>query len=276
LSKKKFVDKNIFITGASSGIGYALAFELAKQGANLIVAARRTDRLQKLVTLIKENDGKALAIKADVRHAEEVNAAIVKAEKKFGTLDVIVANAAIPMHGNFDELSTDNFRQIFETNVFGVLNTTYAGLDTLKKSQGGLVIIGSVMAYMATPGTSAYSMAKFAIRAFAETLYNELGKFGVKVILINPGFVKSEIRQVDNRGLYDPNRKDWVPSFMVMNADNAAKKIAKAIYKGKREKFIGIYGYMGYWFRQYTPWLYFTLLTTGNRIMRKAGKDQNH
>jgi short-subunit dehydrogenase len=124
------------------------------------------------------------------------------------------------------------------------------------------------MAYMSTPGTSAYSMSKFAIRAFAETVRNELYDCGIRVILINPGFVESEMRQVDNYGVRDPNRKDWVPSFLVMSAEKAAQKMARAIYKKKREKFIGFSGYVGYWFRQYTPWLYFALLSTGNRMMR--------
>jgi short-subunit dehydrogenase len=128
------------------------------------------------------------------------------------------------------------------------------------------------MGYMATPGTSAYSMSKFAVRAFAETVHSELAKYGINVILINPGFIESEIRLVDNRGIYDPKRKDWVPSFIVMKADKAARIIAKAIYRGKREKFIGIYGYLGYWFRQYMPWLYFALLSTGNRLIRNSGR----
>ena len=130
--------------------------------------------------------------------------------------------------------------------------------------------MGSVMAYMATPGTSAYSMGKFAIRAFAETIHNELAQYGINVVLINPGFVESEIRLVDNRGVYDPNRKDWVPYFLVMPAEKAARKITKAIYKRKRQKFIGLNGYVGYWFRQYTPWLYFALLNTGNKLIRNS------
>jgi short-subunit dehydrogenase len=96
-------------------------------------------------------------------------------------------------------------------------------------------------------------------------------EFGIKVVLITPGFVESEMRMVDNRGVYDPTRKDCVPSFLVMSAEKAARKIARAIYKGKREKFIGFNGYIGYWFRQYTPWLYFALLNTGNRLVRSIG-----
>jgi short-subunit dehydrogenase len=271
LRKNIFHNKNTLITGASSGIGYALALELASQGSNLILIARRKDRLQDLTEKIKKDGGQAISAAVDVTEVTNFKHALNLTHGEFGSIDIVVANAAIPMHGNFDQLSADNFRQVFETNVFGVLNTAYACLDDLKKNKGTLVIIGSVMAYMATPGTSAYSMGKFAIRAFAETVHNELAKYGINVVLINPGFVQSEIRLVDNQGVYDPNRKDWVPSFLVMSTDRAAKKIAKAIYKRKREKFIGLNGYVGYWFRQYTPWLYFMLLNKGNKLIRNSG-----
>jgi short-subunit dehydrogenase len=273
LRRIDFDNKNILITGASSGIGYALALELANQGAKLVLAARRIDRLQKLVDKIKDNGGHAICFAVDVTKKDDLISAVKQAQQEFGLIDIVIANAAIPIHGNFDQLETEDFKRIFETNVFGILNTAYAGLSDLKKRKGSLVILGSGMAYMTTPGTSAYSMGKFAIRAFAETIYNELSNYGIKVILINPSFVESEIRLIDNSGKFDPKRKDWVPSFLVMPAEKAARKIVKAIYKGKREKFIGLSGYIGYWFRQYTPWLYFMLLNTGNRLVRNAGKE---
>jgi short-subunit dehydrogenase len=271
LRKRRFDNKIVLLTGASSGIGYALALELANQGAKLVLVARRIDRLKKLVEKIKDSGGQAICFTVDVTKGDDLNTAVKLAQKEFGLIDIVVANAAIPIHGNFDQLATEDYKHIFETNVFGILNTAYAGLNDLKKSKGSIVIIGSGMAYMTTPGTSAYSMGKFAIRAFAETTHNELRKYGIKVMLINPGFVESEIRLVDNNGKFNPKRKDWVPSFLVMPADKAAKKIAKAIYKGKREKFIGLFGYLGYWFRQYTPWLYFMLLNSGDKIVRNTG-----
>jgi short-subunit dehydrogenase len=272
LKRKVFLNKNVLLTGASSGIGYALALELADQGANLILAARRGDRLQALTNKIINTGGRAISASVDVTKEKDLKNIIDQAHIEFDLIDIAIANAAIPLHGNFDKLITADYRRLFETNIFGILNTSYACIDDLKKTKGTLVIVASVMAYMATPGTSAYSMSKFAVRAFAETIQNELYDHGIKVVLINPGFVKTEMRQIDNHGVRNPNKKDWVPPFLVMSAEKAAKKMARAIYKGKRENFIGLNGYVGYWFRQYTPWLYFALLNTGNRLMRNSGK----
>ena len=245
MKRKHFLNKNVLITGASSGIGYALALELADQGANLILAARRGDRLQELTNKILNDGGRAISASVNITKDKDLKNIIDQVHPGFCLIDCAVLNAAIPMHGDFDKLTTEDYRRIFETNVFGVLNTAYACIDDLKKSKGTLVIIGSVMAYMATPGTSAYSMSKFAVRAFAETIQNELSDYGIRVVLINPGFIETEMRQVDNYGVRDPNRKDWVPPILVMSVQKAAKKIAKAIYKGKREKFIGLNGYIG-------------------------------
>ena len=271
MQKDWFKNKNVLLTGASAGIGYALALELTSLGARLILAARRIDRLNNLVEKIKKNGGEAICLEVDVTREADLKKAVLAGNQEFGTLDIIIANAAIPTHGNLDQITTEVYRRSFETNVHGVINTAHAGLNDLKKSNGRLVIMGSGMSYMATPGTSAYSMGKFAVRALAETAYSELKSHNIKVMLINPGFVESEIRMIDNEGKYDPYRKDWVPSFLVMATDKAAKKIANAIYKGRREKFIGFSGYLGYWFRQYTPWLYFALLNVGDRVVRNSG-----
>ena len=136
MKRKVFRNKNIFITGASSGIGYALALELASQGANLILTARRKDRLQELAQKIQNRGAKAITAVMDVTQKDDINNAIGKTHQEFGHINITIANAAIPIHGNFEELTTDNYRRVFETNVFGVLNTSYACIDDLKKTKG--------------------------------------------------------------------------------------------------------------------------------------------
>ena len=124
--RQNFKDKNVLITGASSGIGYNLALELASRGANLILVARRENRLQELGQKIQKIGRKVLTAVGDVREKNNLQNIITRAHHEIGQIDIAVANAAIPTTGNFEDLSTDAYRRIFETNVFGVLNTSYA------------------------------------------------------------------------------------------------------------------------------------------------------
>ncbi len=266
LSKLK--NKVVLITGASSGIGYALARELAHQGARAVLAARREDRLNALKAEAEDPAGNILVAKCDVNMKQDLERTVDEAHTAFGDIDIAVANAAIPMDGKFEKLSLADYRKVMETNVFGVLQTCYAVLEDLKKTRGTLVIIGSISGYMASPDSSAYAMSKFAVRAFADTMRVELAIYGIKVVLISPGFVRSEMRRLDRQGIFDPEKKDWVPSFLVMPAEKAARQIAQAIVRGRREKFITWHGYIAYLIRQYTPWLYFTLVGTMNRKFR--------
>ena len=268
MNKNVFQNKVVLITGASSGIGHALALELAQQGAQLVLASRRKQRLDELSSRIDSLGGTSVVVKCDVTKTEDLEEAVEQAHQTFGLLDIVIANAGIPMHGKFESISLDEYRKEMETNIFGLIGTAYAGLDDLIKTQGKLVLLGSVAGYTAFPGSSAYAMSKFAVRAFAESVRNELADHGIKVVLISPGFIQSELRRVDNRGTYHPHYKDWVPGWLVMPADRAAKKIVRAIYRGKREQFITIHARIFYALRQHLPRLYFLITRLGRNIDR--------
>ena len=117
------------------------------------------------------------------------------------------------------------------------------------------MLIGSVAGYISTPNASPYAMSKFAIRALAQALGPELAPHGVAVTLISPGFVTSEIRQVDNRGVYHPHAKDPLPSWLAMPADVAAKKIVSAVYRRRREAIITVHGKLLVWLQRFAPWV---------------------
>jgi short-subunit dehydrogenase len=272
LNKKQLKNKTVLITGASSGIGAALARAFAGCEVRLILTARRETRLKTLEMDIKNSASKILAIRADVTKSDELNAVREKTHQTFGPVDIVIANAAIPMTGKFEALSLADYRLEFETNIFGLLQTCYTFLDDLKQTKGVLVLIGSTAAYLSSPGSSAYAMSKFAVRAFAEAIRTELAVYGITVVLISPGFVKSELRHKDNKGIYHADSQDWAPTWLVMDPDKAAGQIIRAILKGRREKFITWHGYFGYWFRQYTPWLYFSLIERINKQFRQAAK----
>lgn len=219
--------KTVLITGASSGIGEALAREFARRGAQLVLCARRLERLSSLAKEIGEE--RVLALACDVTQDGDVESAVRAGVERFGKLDVVVANAGFGVAGPVESLSLDDFRRQFETNVFGVLRTVYATLEELKKTKGTLAIMGSVAGHVAMPGSAAYAMSKFAVRALAEALAGELRRYGVAVVLISPGFVESDIRRTDKYGRVHEGAKDPVPSWLVMPRAKAARQIVRAV-----------------------------------------------
>jgi short-subunit dehydrogenase len=252
---KSFAGKVVLITGASSGIGEALARELGQRDAKLALLARRTDRLESLVTEIASRGGEAIAVPCDVTRDGDCEAAVARTREKFGRIDVAVANAGFGVTGKVADLALDDFRRQFETNVFGLLRTTYAVLGALKETKGSLVFIGSVSAYLSVPTTAAYAMSKFAVRALAEALDGELHGEGVNVLLVNPGFVESEIRSVNNRGERKENAKDPVPTWLQMPKEVAARKIADAILARRRERNLTVHGNAAIFLAQRLPWV---------------------
>ena len=238
----RFQGQVVLITGASSGIGAALAREFAAEGATLVLAARRRDRLEALASELEGKGTRALALTCDVTAEDDLAAVVGKIEEEFGHLDVVVANAGFGVLGRFEKLSLQDFQRQFDTNVFGVLRTALAALPSLKKSKGRLVLIGSVSGHISAPQASPYSMSKYAVRALAEALYAELGPLGVSVTLISPGFVATEIQNVDNQGRYREGGKDRVPAWLKMSAEKAARQIVRAVAGRKREKVITLHG----------------------------------
>ena len=163
----RFAGQVVLITGASSGIGAALAREFARQGADLALLARREDRLRGLAREIEAGGHRALALAADVTIDGDVERAVLATRTAFGRIDVAIANAGFGVVGPVERLALDDYRRQFETNVFGVLRTVQATLPSLKATRGRLAILGSVAGYIATPGSSPYSMSKFAVRGLA-------------------------------------------------------------------------------------------------------------
>lgn len=248
-----FEGKRVFITGASSGIGAALARELARQGARVALAARREDRLQQVHEQISQAGGEAISIVCDVTRRPMLDAAVAQAVEAFGGIDVAVANAGFLVTGQLAELTTEDFRRQFDTNVFGVIDTAYATLPHLVASKGQLVIVSSVLGRLGLPATSAYCASKFALVGLAESLYYELAEQGVAVTCINPGIVDSEIRIVDNRGVLQPDREDPASPWLRVPTDKAARTIARYIHKGKFEAVITGHGKVATWVGRHFP-----------------------
>ena len=232
---------NVLITGASSGIGAALAREYDKRGARLALLARRKDKLAGVAKGLRD----AHPIECDVTSDASVQQAVRAALSALGELDVVIANAGIGVMGTVEELSIEDYRKQMETNVFGVLRTVKATLSSLERTSGRLAVTGSVSGFLSLPGTSAYAMSKFAVRALAEALGAELSGKGVSVTHIAPGFVESEIRLLDNAGQTHAGRRDPIPPFLVMSNERAAHEIARAVEARRPEAVITNHGKAG-------------------------------
>ena len=229
-----FQDRTVFITGASSGIGASLALEFAKQGANVAAAARREDRLEALCQEIQDAGGRAIPLRCDVCDRASLDAAIAACVAYFGGLDIAIANAGFGVSGHIQKLNTEDFRRQFETNFFGAVDTLYAALPHLEAARGQMVFISSVMGRVGLPASGPYNASKFAITGLAESIYYDLADKGVSVTSINPGFVTSEFRNVNNEGKHSEGG-DPAPAWLVIPRATAARAIVRAVRKRKPE-----------------------------------------
>jgi short-subunit dehydrogenase len=251
-----FRDKVILITGASSGIGEELARQLAEAGAKLTLAARRKELLETVAENISAAKGfRPAVVECDVTRDGDLEEAVAETIRRFGKLDVAIANAGFGVIGMLKDLSVDDYRRQFETNVFGVLRTVYATLQEIEKTKGNIVIVGSVSGWAATPGASPYAMSKFALRALANAITPELRLRGVRVTLISPGFVDSNIRRVDNKGKVHPAARDPIPRWLVMSTPKAVRQILRAVARGQREAIVTGHGKVAVALERLAPWL---------------------
>jgi short-subunit dehydrogenase len=249
-----FEGKTVLITGASSGIGEELAWQLGQAGAQLTLTARRTHLLDALAQRIAASGNPPpLVVQCDVTRDGDIDQAVAESVRRWGRLDVVIANAGFGVVGPFRDLTLDDYRRQFETNVFGVLRTIYAALPEIDKTAGRIVIIGSVAGWAASPNTSPYGMSKFALRALAEAITPELSLRGVKVTLISPGFVASNIRRVDNQGLVQPEAPDPIPGWLVMPTEKAVRQMLRAVARGKPEAIITGHGKLLVAIERFTP-----------------------
>lgn len=245
----------VWITGGGTGIGRALALELARQGAKVAVSGRRRDRLDEVVTELAATGRDALAVPCDVADEASCRAAVDAVVARFGRLDVAVANAGYGVVGKVAELPDATWRKQFEVNVFGLLNTIRVAVPQLQATKGRMVLVSSVAAFVYPRKNGAYTASKAAVTAIGNTLWAELEGTGVTCTTIYPGFVESEIGQVDNDGVFHPDRADKRPQGLFWTSEAAARAMARGILSRRRAFVFTGHGRLIAWLARTFPWL---------------------
>lgn len=258
---RRFEGQVAWITGGGSGIGRALALRLAAEGATVAVSGRRLDRLEEGVRAIEALGGAALAVPVDVTDEGSVENAAGEVRRALGRMDVAIANAGFSVAGRVELLSAEDWRRQLDTNVVGLAITAKHALPHLRERGGRLGLVGSVAGLVCAPGYSAYHASKYAVRAIGQALAVELHGTGVSSTLLHPGFVESEIGQVDNRGIFHANRPDARPRRLMWPASRAAEVMVDALWRRKREYVFTTHGRIGAFLGQHFPGLVHFALT---------------
>lgn len=189
--------KTAIITGASSGIGTTIAKELAKQGANVVLAARTIDKLTKIENEInKEGNGKALAVQTDISKKQDVEKLVTAAEEAFEHVDILVNNAGQMLSAPVRSGEVDEWDQMIDVNIKGVLYGIHSVLPSMiERATGHIINIASVSGHEVTKQSTVYSATKFAVRAISTGLEKELAQTGVRITNISPGMVASPLSE---------------------------------------------------------------------------------
>jgi NADP-dependent 3-hydroxy acid dehydrogenase YdfG len=264
MSQTFFNANVVIITGASSGIGREVAYQLAGQGAWLALAARDADRLEQTAVECRRRGGRAIAVKTDVAIESECRNLIERTAAEYGRLDTLINNAGISMWTPLDQLQDlsilDN---IMRVNYLGAAYLTYHALPHLKQARGRLAAVSSLAGKYGVPTRSGYAASKHALAGFFDSLRIELLGTGVSVTLIYPGFVTSEIRERAFGADGQPLQKSPVREAEVMTAEECARIMINAIARRRREEVMTLRGKLGQWLKLIAP-------GAVDRVARKA------
>ncbi|SFL07958.1 hypothetical protein SAMN04487950_2330 [Halogranum rubrum] len=223
--------KAALVTGASSGIGEATAEALAEAGASVALAARREDELEQLADRIESEGGETLVVPTDVTDEDEIQEMVDRTAEEFGSLDILVNNAGVMLLERVEDADTDNFRQMVEVNLLGLMNVTHAALPIMQEQgEGHVVNISSVAGRKAYAGSSGYNATKFGVNAFSEAFRQEVtGENDIRVTLIEPGYVDTELAEHIPDDEQQEQAKEALEAMDALEADDIARSIAFAV-----------------------------------------------
>ena len=256
--KREIRDSRAIITGASSGIGRAIARELARQGAAVVVTARREERLRELLAEIESAGGKAAMVVGDVTDPNVRQAAIDCVQSRFGGLDILVNNAGVGAMGLFEDADPQRLRRIMEVNFFALVEMTRLALPLLKQGNRPILVnVSSILGHRGVPYNSEYSASKFAVQGFSEAIRTEFGLRGIDVLVVSPGTTETEFF---DRVLEKTSEPAW-PEHAPVTAAEVARQTVRAIRLGRHEIVPYTWGKVLLWLNRLSPRLVDGLMT---------------
>ncbi|TPK74829.1 SDR family NAD(P)-dependent oxidoreductase [Mesorhizobium sp. B2-4-15] len=227
-------DKVALVTGASSGIGEATAMALAAAGAKVAVAARRADRLEALAARIEKAGGAALRVEADVTRNDDITAVVGKVVAEWGRLDILVNNAGVMLLSPAAEATLEDWRQMVELNLLALMGMTKAALPHLRAAKGHIVNVSSVAGRVANPGASGYAATKFGVVGFSESLRREVYADKVRVTVIEPGLVRTELGDHITNAASKAGLDQRLATMEALTAEDVAAAILYAVTQPAR------------------------------------------
>ena len=249
-----FAGKTVLITGASEGIGRALALELAPEGPNLLLNARNGARLEETARECRARGAAAETFAGDVARSEDCGACVARAVERFGSLDVLVNNAGITMWARFDAVSDFSvYERLLAVNYLGAVHMTAAALPHLKRTRGLIVAIASIAGLTGVPERTGYAASKHALVGFFESLRIELADSGVDVTIVAPDFVVSQIHRRASGADGRPLGQTPMQEGRIMSAARCAQLTAGAMRRRQRLLITSARGRLGRWARLIVP-----------------------
>ncbi len=256
--------KTIWITGASSGIGEAIAYEFNKKGAHLILSARRVEELERVKESCENAEDTVKILPLDLSDQDAMPAKTDQALEFFGSIDMLINNGGISQRAYAIDSDMDTIRRVMEVNYFGTVALTKAVLPHMvEQNSGHVVVVSSVMGKIGTKHRSAYAASKHALHGWFDCLRQEMYEHGIDVTLVCPGFVKTNV--TINALTADGGRHNKMEDAQAnaMSAEEFAKKLIPQLARKKEEIFIGGSELMAVYLKRLSPWVL-------NKVLRKV------
>jgi dehydrogenase/reductase SDR family member 7B len=252
----KFAGQVVWITGASSGIGEALAYAFAREGARLVLSSRRPDELERVRQACERPEEHAV-LPLDLTRSETFPAAVTEVLARCGHIDVLLNNGGVSQRALAADATLEVERALMEVDYFGPVALTKAVLPAMRERRAGrIVVVSSVMGYVGTPGRSTYAAAKHALHGYFDSLRAEVWREGIKVTLACPGYVKTAVSdnalgpRGEKHGRTDRTHQSGIAP------ERCAAAIVRGVARGREEIYVGGWEVAGIWLMRFTPWLF--------------------